>query len=96
MDRASYCDIHGTYPIPNEPCWQCANPFIEKAVALLEQRVEGLEEFARLIVEYAKTHDELLAGDERDWETEALEIDKELSMWLSLGEDALAQQERAQ
>lgn len=29
----SFCAVHGTYPEPGEPCWQCANPFIEKAYA---------------------------------------------------------------
>ncbi len=63
--------------------------------AALEARVEGLEDFTRLVVEYAKTHDELGVGDERDWEAEALERDRKISEWLSLGEEALAEESEA-
>jgi hypothetical protein len=29
---SSYCKTHDTYPQGGEPCWACANPFIELAV----------------------------------------------------------------
>lgn len=28
----SYCRVHNTFPDDSEPCWQCANPYIDKAV----------------------------------------------------------------
>ncbi len=30
-ESASWCGKHGTAPEPGEPCWTCANPFIEQA-----------------------------------------------------------------
>ena len=29
--KVSYCAVHNTYPEDGEPCWGCANPFIESA-----------------------------------------------------------------
>lgn len=29
--KVSYCATHNTYPEPNTPCWQCANPYIREA-----------------------------------------------------------------
>ena len=31
MKQVSYCAVHNTYPEEGEPCWACANPFIQKA-----------------------------------------------------------------
>lgn len=31
MNQVSYCAVHNTYPEAGEPCWACANPFIQKA-----------------------------------------------------------------
>lgn len=33
IPRVSYCATHNTYPLPNEPCWQCANPYIGMGVS---------------------------------------------------------------
>lgn len=48
--KFSYCASHNTYPLDGEPCWQCANPHIQKAMealeverAALQQRVGVLE-----------------------------------------------------
>jgi hypothetical protein len=67
MDRASYCDVHGTYPLPSEPCWQCANPFIEKATALLEQQVERLEERLLAVLDVAVARGEKLGYEDADY-----------------------------
>ena len=32
MNKQSYCATHNACPIDGEPCWQCANPHILKAV----------------------------------------------------------------
>ena len=29
--KHSYCAVHNTYPSKDEPCWSCANPYIDKA-----------------------------------------------------------------
>lgn len=29
--KISYCAIHNVYPAPFEPCWQCANEYIDRA-----------------------------------------------------------------
>lgn len=31
ISLVSYCAVHNTYPETGEPCWACANPFIQKA-----------------------------------------------------------------
>jgi len=31
MCERSYCNIHGTFPNDNEPCWQCVNPAQQQA-----------------------------------------------------------------
>ncbi len=39
MARVSYCATHNTFPEQGEPCWQCANPFINAAYEVgLEHR----------------------------------------------------------
>jgi len=56
----SYCAIHHTYPCEGEPCWACAEPFIQKEVERAEKaegRIRELEEGLKPFVEAAKEAD---------------------------------------
>lgn len=49
MTEQSYCATHNTYPLPNEPCWQCANPFIIKETDKVADLLEALSDLVILI-----------------------------------------------
>lgn len=38
--KVSYCAVHDTYPEPGEPCWACANPFIQEALEVGQRTSE--------------------------------------------------------
>ena len=55
-DRVSYCATHNTYPAEGEPCWQCANPFIDKAMSQWVSVDDSLPQpFVRVLVCYDDT-----------------------------------------
>ena len=43
VPKVSYCARHDTHPALGEPCWSCANPIIERALAASQERVRELE-----------------------------------------------------
>jgi len=54
----SYCAIHHTYPCEGEPCWACAEPFIQKEVEHAEKaeaRIRELEKGLREIADNLDT-----------------------------------------
>jgi hypothetical protein len=47
MEKYSYCELHDTYPVSDEPCWQCVREFTDKVKR--EKRPEEIKKLRDIL-----------------------------------------------